>query len=151
MRFTPMEFSDKETRYAARRLVFLQWAVVAVFLFLVTGFWRLQILDPEYYSHLAERNHIKEISIPSARGRILDREGRVLVDNYPAFSIVAKWGDEEQLKEHLPGIAAGLGMDPSDLSQRIVTARRRAPLRPVGLPEASRRGSPSASPLIHRG
>ena len=98
MRFTPMEFSDKETRYAARRLVFLQWAVVAVFLFLFTGFWRLQILDPEYYSHLAERNHIKEISIPSARGRILDREGRVLVDNYPAFSIVAKWGDEKQLK-----------------------------------------------------
>jgi len=135
MRFTPMEFSDKETRYAARRLVFLQWAVVAVFLFLVTGFWRLQILDPEYYSHLAERNHIKEISIPSARGRILDREGRVLVDNYPAFSIVAKWGDEKQLKEHLPGIAAGLGMDPSDLSQRIVTARRRAPLRPIPLRE----------------
>ena len=137
MPFTPMEFSDKETRYAARRLIFLQWAVVAVFLFLVTGFWRLQIQDPEYYSRLAERNHIKEISIPSARGRILDREGRVLADNYPAFSVVAKWGDEKQLEEHLAGIAAGLGMTPSDLSQRIVTARRHAPLRPISLREAA--------------
>ena len=135
MRFTPMEFSDKETRYAARRLAFLQWAVVAVFLFLVTGFWRLQIVDPEYYSQLAERNHIREISIPAARGRILDREGRVLVDNYPAFSVVAKWGDEKQLDEHLAGIAAGLEMTPSDLSRQIGAARRRAPLRPIPLRE----------------
>ena len=135
MRFTPMEFSEKGTRYAARRLIFLQWGVVAVFLFLITGFWRLQILDPEYYSRLAERNHIKEISIPAARGRILDRDGRVLVDNYPAFSIVAKWGDEKELDEHLAAIANGLGMEPGDLSGRIESARRRAPLRPIPLRE----------------
>ncbi len=130
-----MEFSAKETRYAARRLVFLQWGVVAVFLFLITGFWRLQIREPEYYSRLAERNHIKEISIPAARGRILDREGRVLVDNSPAFSIVAKWGDARQIDEHLPAIAAGLRMEPADLSRRIESARRRAPLRPISLRE----------------
>jgi penicillin-binding protein 2 len=130
-----MEFSERETRYAARRLVVLQWGVVALSLFLITGFWRLQIVDPEYYSQLSERNHIKEIKIPAARGRILDRDGRVLVDNYPAFSVVGKWGDDKQLESDLPGIAAGLGMEQADLSQRIATARRRAPLRPIPLRE----------------
>ena len=42
----PMEFSEKETRFAAHRLVLLQWGLVAFFLFLISGFWRLQILDP---------------------------------------------------------------------------------------------------------
>ncbi|MGH9786789.1 MAG: penicillin-binding protein 2, partial [Terriglobia bacterium] len=66
---------------------------------------------------------------------ILDREGRVLVDNYPSFSIVAQWGDSQKLEEHLPGIAAGLGMEPDELARRIETARRRAPLRPIVLRE----------------
>jgi penicillin-binding protein 2 len=131
----PMEFSEKETRFAAHRLVLLQWVLVAFFLFLISGFWRLQILDPEYYTLLAERNHVKEISIPAARGRVLDREGRVLVDNYPSFSIVAQWGDFQDLEEHLPGIAAGLGMERDELARRIETARRRAPLRPIILRE----------------
>ena len=130
-----MEFSERETRYAARRLVVLQWGVVAIFLLLITGFWRLQIVEPEYYSQLAERNHIKEIAIPAARGRILDRHGRVLVDNFPAFSVVGKWGDEKELEAHLPGIAQGLGISPEDLARRIRTARRRDPLRPIPLSE----------------
>ena len=78
---------------------------------------------------------MKEISVPAARGRILDRAGRVLVDNYPSFSIVAQWGDSKKLAEHLPGIAAGLGMEPDELARRIETARRRAPLRPIVLRE----------------
>jgi penicillin-binding protein 2 len=130
-----MEFSEKETRFAARRLVLLQWGLVAFFLFLISGFWRLQILDPEYYTRLAERNHVKEVPISAARGRILDREGRVLVDNYPSFSIVAQWGDSQELEEHLPGISDGLGMQRDELARRIETSRRRAPLRPIVLRE----------------
>ena len=126
-----MEFAEKETRFAARRLVWLQWGVVLVFLLLISGFWRLQILDPEYYTRLAERNHIKELPIPAPRGRILDRNGRVLVDNYPSFSIVAQWGDSKKLEEHLTGIAEGLGMEPAELARRIESARRKAPLRPI--------------------
>ena len=130
-----MEFAEKETRFAARRLVLLQWGVVAVFLALISGFWRLQILDPEYYTRLAERNHIKELPIPAARGRILDRNGRILVDNYPAFSIVAQWGDSRKLEEYLTGIAEGLGMEPAELGRRIETSRRKTPLRPILLRE----------------
>jgi len=130
-----MDFAEKETRFTASRLAFLQWAVVAVFVFLVSGFWRLQILDPDYYTRLAERNHIKELPTPAPRGRILDRSGHLLVDNYPSFSIIAQWGDGKKLQEHFAGIAEGLGMETAELAQRVETARRRTPYRPIVLRE----------------
>ena len=37
---------------------------------------------------MAEHNRIRNLPIIAPRGRILDREGRVLADNFPAFSVL---------------------------------------------------------------
>lgn len=132
-----MEFRERETRFAERRLLFLQWVVVFLFLLLLSGFWRLQILYPEYYTRLAERNRIKELPVPAPRGRILDRHGRVLVDNYPTFRIIAQWGEEKKLQEHLPAIAAGLHLNPSELALQVAASRRRNPYRAIPLRDAA--------------
>ena len=55
---------------------------------LLLGFWKLQIVDSDRYAQLAERNRIRSIPIIAPRGSMLDREGRVLVDNYPSFSVL---------------------------------------------------------------
>ena len=34
----------------------------------------------------AEKNRIRNVPILAPRGKILDREGRTIVDNYPSFS-----------------------------------------------------------------
>jgi penicillin-binding protein 2 len=36
--------------------------------------------------HAAEKNRIRNVPILAPRGKILDREGRIIVDNYPSFS-----------------------------------------------------------------
>ncbi|OFW10637.1 MAG: penicillin-binding protein 2 [Acidobacteria bacterium RIFCSPLOWO2_12_FULL_59_11] len=130
-----MEFAQKETRFAENRLTLLQWGVVAVFLFLASGFWRLQILQSNYYTRLAERNHIKQLPIPAPRGRILDRHARVLVDNSPSFSILAQWGEKKKLQEHLPALAEGLGIDLAELQQQVEKFKRRAPYQPIVIRE----------------
>ena len=56
-----------------------------MFLFLIAGFWVLQVRDHEANSTLAERNRIKTVPLLAPRGKILDRDGRVIVDNQPAF------------------------------------------------------------------
>ena len=56
--------------------------MVALLLF---GFWKLQIIDSDRYAQMAERNRVRSIPIIAPRGSMLDREGRVLVDNYPSF------------------------------------------------------------------
>ena len=35
---------------------------------------------------LAEQNRVRNVPILAPRGKILDREGRIIVDNYPSFS-----------------------------------------------------------------
>ena len=48
----------------------------------------LQVRDHEVNSELAERNRIKTVPLLAPRGKILDRDGRVIVDNHSAFALM---------------------------------------------------------------
>ena len=88
------------------RIAVFQYLTVAIFLFLIAGFWDLQVRNPELYNELAERNRIKSLPIIAPRGKILDRDGRVIVDNHRSWSVILS---RESLKpEHLRPIADGL-------------------------------------------
>ena len=49
-------------------------------------FW-IQIINGSYYKKLSEENRIKLIANPPIRGRLLDRNGEVLADNQPFYSL----------------------------------------------------------------
>ncbi len=107
----------------AGKVAFFQYITVGVFLFLISGFWRLQIESPEVYSEQAERNRIKSLPILAPRGKILDRDGRVIVDNHSSFSLILS---RDSLKfENLQPIAEGLNLDYNDLLERVRRFRNR--------------------------
>src|SRR5690242_11697259 len=106
-----------DTRFALGRIAVFQYAAVAIFLFLIAGFWVLQIRDHETNSTLAERNRIKTVPMLAPRGKILDRDGRVIVDNQPAF--VVQLTQENLKPEHLAPIAEGLHLDLDDLKATV--------------------------------
>ncbi len=83
-----------------------QYVTALVFLWLLAGFWQLQVRNPEEYEQRAERNSIRSLPIPAPRGKILDRDGRVLVDNSPAFRVM--WSEDERSAAGLPLISEGL-------------------------------------------
>ena len=96
----------EDVKFAAGKIAFFQYAGVLIFLFLITGFWNLQVQNPQIYNEQAERNRIKQLPIPAPRGKILDRDGRVIVDNHSSYSLILS---RENLKtEHLRTIADGL-------------------------------------------
>ncbi len=102
---------------ASPKVAIFQYLTVLVFLFLISGFWQLQVQNPEYYSEAAERNRIKSTPMLAPRGKILDRDGRAIVDNKSSFSLLL---NRDMIKwEHLPAIADALGLDYSDLSTAI--------------------------------
>lgn len=106
-----------DPRDAAGKIAFFQYATVLVFIFLLSGFWQLQVQDPERYSEAAERNRIKSTPLLAPRGKLLDRDGRVIVDNRASYSLLL---NREQIKwEHLPAIASELQLEYSELSGRI--------------------------------
>ena len=61
--------------------------ILAVFFLLIIRLGYLQIFRSEYYYNLSERNRIRVLPTPSARGRIFDRNNIVLVDNSPTYTI----------------------------------------------------------------
>ena len=106
-----------DTRFAGPKIAIFQYTGVAIFLFLISGFWKLQIQNPEFYDERAQANSIKSVPILAPRGRILDRDGRVIVDNHSSFSLILA---RESLKEeHLRPIAQGLDLDYRDLAARV--------------------------------
>jgi penicillin-binding protein 2 len=111
-----MAYRD-DPRDAAGKIAIFQYATVLVFVFLVSGFWQLQVQDPERYSEAAERNRIKSTPLLAPRGKILDRDGRVIVDNRTSYSLLL---NRDQIKwEHLPAISAALQIDYGELSAHI--------------------------------
>jgi penicillin-binding protein 2 len=113
---------DDDQKLPQTRLTALGVFVVGIALLLLLGFWRLQVLDTQHYAKLAERNRVRTIPIIAPRGRILDRYGRVLLDNYPSFSVLLERDSPAQVKTYLGQIAAGLGIAPDDLRQEVAQA-----------------------------
>lgn len=79
-------------------------------LVLAVGLWRLQILGASGYRVLAEQNRIRKVPVLAPRGKIFDREGRIIVDNYPSVSCYIMREQQKNLEADLPLIAAGLHM-----------------------------------------
>lgn len=106
-----------DPKRAGSKIALFQYLTVAVFVFLISGFWKLQVQNPDVYSEAAERNRMKSTPILAPRGRILDRDGRVIVDNKASYSLLL---NRELIKpEHLPAIADALGLDLPELSRKI--------------------------------
>src|ERR1700741_3793948 len=81
--FMPLGRDDKVPQF---KLTVVQYVILGIFLLLGYGLWRLQVGGSDYYEKLAEQNRVRNIPVLAPRGRILDREGRTIVDNYPSFS-----------------------------------------------------------------
>src|SRR5947199_2580008 len=69
------------------RINAVMWGVAAVFMFLAGAFWFVQGVQAEKYRGLSESNAVREIVIPAKRGLVMDRNGKILADNQPAYSL----------------------------------------------------------------
>jgi penicillin-binding protein 2 len=118
-----------DTKFAQNKITFFQYAGVAIFLFLISGFWKLQVQNPQFYDERALQNSIKSVPIIAPRGRILDRDGRVIVDNHTSYSLLLA---RELLKEeHLAAIAQGLDLDYQGLMDKVQRFRKQPKYVPV--------------------
>src|SRR3954471_12118925 len=109
----------RDEKVSATRLTAVQYIILAVFLVLAYGLWRLQVMQSDKYSQRAEMNRVRTIPILAPRGKILDREGRVIVDNYPSFSALLLRDQVKGLNQDVDRIAQGLHMSAADVRERV--------------------------------
>jgi penicillin-binding protein 2 len=134
-----MEFRfPEDERLATWKIAFLQCVIAATFLVLLIGYWRLQIGQHRQFLDQAERNRIRNLPIIAPRGRILDREGRVLADNFPAFSVLLMRESPAALTPpRVQGIARGLQLDPADMQRLVERAAKLPRFQPVVLKQSA--------------
>ena len=109
----------RDEKVSSIRLTAVQYFILAIFLVLAYGLWRLQVMQSDKYAQLAEQNRIRNVPILAPRGKILDREGRVIVDNYPSFSALLLRDSSRDLNADADLIAQGLHLNADEVRQRI--------------------------------
>jgi penicillin-binding protein 2 len=129
---------QNENRLPQMRLTVISYTIVGLMALLLLGFWKLQIIHSDLYAQLAERNRVRSIPIIAPRGAMLDRYGRVIVDNYPSFSVLLLRDDPQQVERLLPQIADGLSVTLEDLKQQLDAATALPHFQPIVIkPEAT--------------
>ncbi len=98
----------REEKLSATKLHLSQYFVAAVMFVLGIGLWRLQVLGSDNYKVLAEQNRVRKVPVLAPRGKIFDREGRIIVDNYPSVSCYLLRDQQQKLEADLPLISSGL-------------------------------------------
>ena len=105
------------------RLAVLGIVVVSLFAALFARLWYLQVMDSESFRVAAEANQVKFVYEEAPRGRVLDRQGRVLVDNSVAEVVVVSRVDVPDMDVLVGRLAALLGMSVQDVRERLADQR----------------------------
>jgi penicillin-binding protein 2 len=83
----PLKDHFRETRIFGSRLTIMAGFVVVVVLVLLGRMLYLQVVHHKHYETRARANQISPVPVPPVRGLILDRNGIVLAQNYPAYTL----------------------------------------------------------------
>ena len=113
-----------------RRLGIARTVVWTVLGIMVLAFFRTQILGHGKYQLQSETNRLRPIPLPAPRGVIYDRNGHVMAENVPGYTVSLLPGPEASLRATLARIASIANIDSAAI-ERALQRVRRAPYQPA--------------------
>lgn len=121
------------------RIFFVRLAVMSSIMLLLMGvlvyrYYHLQIVQYQDYATLSDRNRVHVQPIPPTRGLIYDRNGVLLADNRPSYTLSVILERTDDLKETIKLLKRLVHIDSTDLEKfyRLIHQRRR-PFEPIPL------------------
>ncbi|MFG0634163.1 penicillin-binding protein 2 [Pseudomonas sp. xss_2] len=126
---------EKDARLVRNRVVVGAVAIMLLVCVLIARLYYLQIIQYDYHSTLSENNRVHVQPIPPTRGLIFDRNGVIIADNRPSFSLTMtreRAGNSGKWQEVLDVIVEVLELTPDDralFEKRMKQGRR--PFEPV--------------------
>lgn len=113
--------------YEKRRVLYL--VLTLLFALVFARLIQLQLLYKDVYGQKAEENSVRIVYKEPVRGYIYDRNGRLVVDNRPAFTVTVMPFEFD--KRNAPYLAQLLGMDVQELLDRIKSGAKYSAFIPV--------------------
>ncbi|TDJ75065.1 penicillin-binding protein 2 [Pseudomonas putida] len=130
----PIRLKDhgKDARLVRNRVVVGAVVVVLLICVLVARLYYLQIIQYDYHSTLSENNRVHVQPIPPTRGLIFDRNGVIIADNRPSFSLSMtreRAGNWQQVLDTIVEVLELTADDRALFEKRMKQGRR--PFEPV--------------------
>jgi penicillin-binding protein 2 len=115
-----MKFVD-DSQNLRTRLWLIQALILLLLSVLAVRLYMLQVVNGAKYAEVAENQRIRLLPIPAPRGDILDRDGHVLVNSAPIYSILLSREDTKGIDRNslIEPLANGLDLDPQLLRERF--------------------------------
>jgi len=123
--------SPEDRRRAGVRLTVLQYLITVVFSILAVGFWALQVVQHAKFEELAANNNQRTLALRAPRGVVFDRDGRVLVENRPSFSISIMREHSKDLNRTIRMLAGVLGYEEAAVREIVNRHRKEPTYRPI--------------------
>jgi penicillin-binding protein 2 len=121
----------EDRRRITTRLTVLQYGITVVFSILAVSFWVLQVVQHAKFEEMAENNHQRTLALRAPRGLVLDRDGKVLVENRLSYSISIDRERTKDLNRTIRLLAAVLGMEEPAVRTIVDRHRREPSYRPI--------------------
>ena len=122
-----------ETTQFSARITVLSVFCTAVLVGYMLAFYYLQVFQAEHYAELAEANRVRRIMVSPPRGAILDRYGRVIARNRPAFDVLLNREETRNADPVLSALAPTLEIGLEELRQIVKRSGAKPRYEPVVL------------------
>jgi penicillin-binding protein 2 len=115
-----MKFVD-DSQNLRVRLRLIQASVLVLLSVLGVRLYLLQIINGSHYAEVAENQRIRLLPIPAPRGVIFDRNGHLLVDSRPIYSVILSREDTKNIDRSslIKPLSDGLRIDGEILRERF--------------------------------
>lgn len=98
--------------------------VCGVLVFLLSAFFRAQILKNEQYSLQSEENRLRQIPTAAPRGRILDRNNKPIAENVVGYSVALLAQSEDTLRATLTRMRTVVQLTNKQFEDAVTRFRR---------------------------
>jgi penicillin-binding protein 2 len=119
----PEDIPPRLTNRLNARIAVLSVVVIAAVAMVILRLWSLQVLSGEHYRALAQDHGVLDVRVHPPRGEILDRTGRVLVDNRTVMSLVLRPSDlpasHRDRGDELHRLGNLLGLSPGAIRRKV--------------------------------
>ena len=98
--------------------------VCSVLVFLLSAFFRAQVVRNQQYTLQSEENRLRQIPTPAPRGRILDRNNKPIAENVVGYSVALLPQNEDTLRATLLRLRGTIQLTDRQLQDAIRRYRR---------------------------
>ena len=110
---------DSELGELQRRLIILRVGLLLVVALLGLQLWNLQIREGPYYRDLSDNNRTRSVIMEPARGLIYDRNGVLLANNVPSFTLYVSLEDVTDREGLIRQLTNLLGLDEALIRKKL--------------------------------